>query len=102
MKVDGNDFRDASNDRVAAGETPAIPCTIPNCDDPFGIRDCMIGALQCVAHVLCHGTGHEQHIGMARRGDEAKAEALDVVVGVAKRVDFKLAAICRIQRRPRV
>ncbi len=56
MKVDRDDFGDPSNDRVAAGETPAIPCTIPDCDDPFGIRDGMIGALQCVAHVLCATT----------------------------------------------
>ena len=30
---------------------------------------------------------------MARRGNEAEAEALDVVVGVIQRVDFKFASI---------
>ena len=55
----------------------------------------MIGALQRLAHVLGHGTGHHQHIGMARRGDEAQAEALDVVIGVVERVDFELASVAR-------
>jgi hypothetical protein len=30
---------------------------------------------------------------MARRGNEAEAEALDVVIGVVKRVDFEFASI---------
>ena len=53
----------------------------------------MIGALQCVAHVLGHGTGHHQHIGVARRGNKPDAEALDIVVGIVKGMDLKLASI---------
>ena len=34
-----------------------------------------------------------QHIGMARRGDETDAEALDVVIGVVERVDFEFASV---------
>ena len=34
-----------------------------------------------------------QHVGMARRGDEAQAEALEVVERVVERVDFEFAAI---------
>ena len=89
----GIDLGDASDHRVAAGETAAIPGAISDRDDPFRIGGRMIGALQRVAHVLGHRTGHHQHIGMARRGDEAQAEALDVVIGVVERVDFELASI---------
>jgi hypothetical protein len=95
VEVDRDNFRDPSNDRVAADEAAAIARAISDCDDPFGIRDGMIGALQGVAHVLGHGPGHHQYIGMARRGNKPEAEALDVVVGVVKRVNFEFAPIAR-------
>jgi hypothetical protein len=95
VEVDREDFGDASNDRVAAGEAAAIPSAISDRDDPFRIGDRVIGALQCVAHVLGHGAGYHQHIGMSRRGNEAEAEAFDVIVGIVKRVDFQLASVTR-------
>ena len=36
---------------------------------------------------------YQQHVGVARRGDEPQAEALQVVVGVGERVDFQFAAV---------
>jgi hypothetical protein len=53
----------------------------------------VIGALEGLAHVLGHRSGHEQHVGMARRGDEADAETLEVVERVAQRMDLELAAV---------
>ena len=53
----------------------------------------MIGALQRFAHIPGHRTRHHQHVGMARRGNEAQAEALDVVIGVVERVDLKFASV---------
>ena len=41
------------------------------------------------------GPGHEQHVGVARAGDELDAEPLDVVVGIVERVDLELAAVAR-------
>ena len=76
MEVDGHDFGNTANDRVAAGETPSIPSAISDRDDPFGIGGRVVRALKCVAHIPGHGPGHHQHIGMAWRGDEAEAEAL--------------------------
>jgi hypothetical protein len=93
VKIDGNHLRDPSNDRVATSEAATIPSTIPDCDDPFWIRDGMIGTLQRFAHILGHWPGHHQHIGMARRGNEPEAKAFDIVVGVVKRVDLKFASI---------
>ena len=39
--------------------------------------------------------GHQQNVGMTRRGDEAQAEALEIVEGVVERVDLELAGIAR-------
>ena len=66
MEVDGNDFGDPSNHRIAAGEAPSIPRTIPDPMTHLGLGDGVIGALQRLAHVLGHGTGHHQYIGVAR------------------------------------
>src|ERR1700694_686237 len=86
VEVDRDHFGNTSNDRVAARETPSIPSAISDRDDPFRIRDRMIGALQRFAHVFSHWAGHYQYISMARRGHEPEAEAFDIVVGVVKRV----------------
>src|SRR5258708_4401870 len=93
VQIDRNDAGDTSNDRVATGETAAIPRAISDRDDPLGIGDRIIGALQCVAHVLGHGPRHHQYVGMAWRGNEPQAEAFDIVVGVVKCVAFELASI---------
>ena len=45
-------------------------------------------------------TGHQQNVGMTRRGDEAQAEALEIVEGVVERVDLELAGIAS-RHRPR-
>jgi hypothetical protein len=60
---------------------------------PFRIGRGGIGALQRLAHVLRHRAGDQQHVGVARRGDEAQAEALEVVEGVVEGVDLELAAV---------
>ena len=39
------------------------------------------------------GPGDQQHVGVARRGDEAQAEALQIVEGIGERVDLQLAAV---------
>ena len=93
MQVDRDDLGDAADDRVTAGEAAAVPGAIADRDDPFRVGRRVIGALQRLAHVLRHRSGHQQHIGMARRGDEAEAKALDIVIGVVERVDLELAAV---------
>ena len=93
MKIDGNHLRDPSYHRIAAGKAPSIPGAISDGDDPFRVGGRMIGALQRVAHVLRDRSGYHQHIGMTRRRNEPETEALDVVVGIVQRVDFKFASI---------
>jgi hypothetical protein len=95
MKIDGNHMRDPSYHRIATGKAATIPSAISYGDDPLRVRSRMIGALQRVAHVLRHRPGYHQHIGMARRRDEPQTKALDVVVGIVQRVDFKFASVAR-------
>ena len=51
--------------------------------------------LQRLAHVQCDRPGHQQHVGVPRRGYEAKAEPLEIAEGVAERVDLEFAAVAR-------
>src|SRR5207244_13573478 len=51
------------------------------------------GAPERDRHVLRHGSGDEQHIGVAWACDKADAGALDVVVRIGERVDFQLATV---------
>ena len=84
-----------AGDRVASGEHAAILRRNRRRPPPISARRCGVGALQRLAHVPRHRPGHQQHVGVARRGDETKAEALEIVEGVAERVDFELAAVAR-------
>ena len=52
-----------------------------------------IGLLKRVLHVVGHGAGDQQSIGMSRRGHEAQAEAFEIVEGVVEGMNFQLAAI---------
>jgi hypothetical protein len=42
---------------------------------------------------LVTGSGDQQHVGVARAGDELDAVAFEVVVGIVERVDLQLAAV---------
>ena len=78
-----------------AGEKSAIGRTVTERHHPLRVRRGVVGPLQRFAHVLGHRSGHEQHIGMARRGDKAQAEAFEIVEGVVEGVNFKLTAVAR-------
>src|SRR5262249_51787504 len=54
-----------------------------------------IGAPQRLRHVAGHRAGDQQQIGMARRGDEAQTEALEVIEWIAEGVDLELASVAR-------
>ena len=93
VEIDRDDRGDAADDGIAAGEDAAIEGAIADRDHPFRRRRRVIGPLQRLAHVLGHRTGDQQHVGMARRGDETEAEALEIVEGVVEGVDLELAAV---------
>ena len=41
------------------------------------------------------GPGHQEDVGVAGRRDKAEAETLEIVEGVAERMDLELAAVAR-------
>jgi hypothetical protein len=95
VQIDGDDLRHAAFHRVASGENAAVGGAIADRYHPFRVGRRGVGALQRLAHVLGDRACHQQHIGMAWRGDEAQAEALEIVEGVVKRVDLELASVAR-------
>ena len=72
---------------------PPSTAQSPSATTHFGSGVASIGALQRLAHILGHRSGHQQHVGVTRRGDKAQAKALEIVKGVVERVNFKLAAV---------
>src|SRR5262245_8867095 len=93
MQIYGHDGGDPADNRVAAGKQSAVERTIADRHDPFWIRRRVVRALERLAHVPGHRPGHQQHVGVPRRCDEAQAEAFEVVEGVVERVDLELAAV---------
>ena len=88
-----NAYRDSPRHRVAAGEDAAVGRAGARSDDPFGRGRCVIGAFQRLAHVMRHRARHQEHVGVPGRGDETEAEPLEIVEGVAQRVELELAAV---------
>ena len=80
-------------DGVAALEHPAIHRAIAHRDHKFRVRRGSPGPAQRVLHVAGNRAGDQQHIGMARAGDEVQAEPFQVVDDAVQHVDFQLAAI---------
>ena len=93
MEIDGDHVADASHHRIAAGKARRHPARNRPRRRPISGGGRVVGPLQRLAHVLRHRAGDQQHIGMARRGDEAETEALEIVVGVVEGMDLQLAAI---------
>src|SRR5262249_43145292 len=78
---------------IAAGEDTAVSSAAPDGNDPLGVRRCPIRALQRLAHIARDRSRHQKHVSVPWRGDEAQAEALDVIERVVECVDFEFAAI---------
>ncbi len=93
MQINRHHRGDAPDAGVAAGERSAVACAVSCRHDPLRIGSGLVGALERFTHVGRHGAGHQQHIGVARRGDEAKSEALEIVEHVIERMDLELAAV---------
>ena len=89
-------------DRAAAGvasrrkrPTRRSRTAIAHRHHQLGVGRAVVGDAQRVLHVLRHRAGDQQHVGMARAGDELDAAPFEVVVGIVEGVDFQLAAVAR-------
>ena len=80
---------------VAAGEHAAADRARPDGDDEPRLRHRLVGAPGGLLEVARHDPGHEEQVGVARRGDEVDPEPLDVVVRVEQRGDLPVAAVAR-------
>jgi hypothetical protein len=70
-----------------------VTAAIADRDHELGLGRRVVRAPQRDGHVLGNGPGHEQHVRVPGARDEPDAEALDVVVRVAERVDLELAGV---------
>ena len=95
MQIDRDYRRRAASHGIGSFEDAAVDCAIADRHDPFRVGRRGLGAIQRFAHVHRHRPGNQQYVGVARRGDEAETEALDVVEGVVERMDLKFAAVAR-------
>jgi hypothetical protein len=97
MKIDGNDGIDSARDGVAAGEYAAVGRAIADSNHPLRVWRRLIGALERLAHIAGDRAGNEQHVGMARRGDEAQSKALEVVEGATSSRNLLILKIARLR-----
>ena len=95
LDVDRNDVSDAAHACVTLAEDPAGAAAVADGDDELGLRRRIVGSPERDRHVLGHRSRHQQHVGVARTGDELDAQSLDVVIRIAERVNLQLAAVAR-------
>src|SRR5947207_2345153 len=93
--IDRDDVRDPAAARVALAEDSPRAPAVADRDHQLRVGSGFPGALERGFHIPRHGTGYEQHIGVARARDELDAETLEIVVGAVHRVDLELAAVAR-------
>ena len=74
-------------------EDAAVAPAVAGGDDELGIGRRLPRAAERLRHVQRDGSGDEQAVGVARRGDEAEAEALQIVVRAGEPADLELAAV---------
>jgi hypothetical protein len=79
---------------VLAKDTAAAPASPDRHDQPR-LRRGVICLPQGQLHVARYRAGHEQHVGMARRGNKVNAEPLDVIHRAVQPHDLQLATVAR-------
>src|SRR5260370_16762657 len=95
VQVDRQNGRYAAHAGIATRENAPVSRAIADGDDPLRRRRRRVGALERLAHVRGNRSGHEQHIGMPRRGDEAHAEALQIVHDIVESMNLAFATVAR-------
>ena len=91
----GSTLATAPQRGVALAEDAAGAAAVADRHHQPGFRRRLVGAPQRRLHVARDRAGHEQHVGMARAGDELDAQPFQVVVGIVQGVDLQLAAVAR-------
>src|SRR5665213_615638 len=93
MEIDWQYVLDAAFNRIATGEQTTVGSAGADRYHPFRVGHGAVGTQQSYAHVLGDRAAHRQHVGVARRCDEAQTEAFEIVESITQRVQFELAAV---------
>ena len=91
--VDRDHVGHSSGAGVAFAEDAAAAAAVADGHHQPGLGNRVVAAAQRLGHVARHGPRDEQQVGVPWTGDEADAEALEVVVGIVQRMDLELAAV---------
>ena len=95
MQIDGNDIRYPAGAGVAVRIKASIEGAGADGDNPFWRRRRSVSPFQRLAHIRGHGSGNQQHVGMARRRDEFQSEPLQIIEWVVQGVNFQFAGVAR-------
>ena len=79
---------------VLAKDSTATPARAYG-HDQARIGRCIVGFSECQFHVTRDRAGYQQHVGMARGGDEVNTEAFDVIDRAVEVYDFDFAPVAR-------
>ena len=79
----------------APANTPQLRAQSPTATTTFGAGHRFVGASQRLGHVAGHRPGHQQRVGMPRRGHQPGPVPLGVVDRTERRPDLHLAAVAR-------
>jgi len=93
MQIDRDDLIHRTNNCISSLEHAASRRAVADGDNPFGVGRGRVGAFQCDLHVVRHGSGHQQHVGVTWGSGKSQSEALHVIDCIVERVDLKLAAV---------
>src|SRR5450759_809282 len=88
-----NHIGDAPTAGVALAEDPAIAGAIADRHHQLGLRHGVKGAFERGHHVTRHRAGDQQHVRVARAGDEFDAQAFNVVISIVDRVYLQFATV---------
>ena len=84
---------DRADELVAVPEDAAAERAVAERGDAARLGHRLVGGEERLAHAGRDRPGDEQHVGVARRGDDAEAEPLEVVVRARGEGQFVLAAV---------
>ena len=94
-EVDREDRLDGADDVLCGAEHVAAEGAVAERGDSARLGHGVVGDEQRRAHSARDRAGDEEHVGVARRGDDSEPEALEVVVGAGGEGELVLAAVAR-------
>ena len=92
-EVDREELLERLGEVLGGAEEVAAECAVAERGDAARLGHRVVGDQERLAHPGRDRAGDEEHVGVARRGDDAEAEALEVVVRARRERELVLAAV---------